>query len=125
MRGKLWLITRAGLFLCFVVVLAALGPADAALAGPSTIAAGHEHKPEPKEQRDNEKLRDRMSKPATLNRRHQARNDGVRRTGRIFLRDWRGTAEPRRAELPDSGNGTHHDHLRFRHSPTMLQVVRN
>jgi hypothetical protein len=124
-RGKVWRITRAGLFLLFVVVLAALGSVDAAVASPNMGVATHEHKPEPKEQRDSEKLRDRLPKPATLNRRHQARHSDDRRPVPAFLRCQQESAEPQAACLPNSGSDTYHGHLRLRHSPAVLQVVRH
>lgn len=125
MRGELWQIARAGLFLLFVVVLAALGPVDAAVAGPVPGVATHEHKPDPKEQRDSEKLRDRLPKPAAPSRRHEARHANDRRPLPALVRREQDSSRLLRARFPDSGSEAYHEHVRLRHSPGMLQVVRH
>ncbi|TDC87752.1 hypothetical protein E1161_25195 [Saccharopolyspora aridisoli] len=126
MRGTAWQITRVGLFLLFAVVLAALGPTDAALAGQAKSATTNEHKPDPKEHRDGEKLRERLPSPAT-HRRTQLRHE---RDRDLFLGASRWMAADfevliRSAAFPSIGTDTHHAHGRLRHSPAMLQVMRH
>ncbi|TDD81288.1 hypothetical protein E1202_29330 [Saccharopolyspora karakumensis] len=124
MRGTAWQITRVGVFLLFAVVLAALGPTDAALAGQAASLTTNEHKPDPKEHRDGEKLRERLPSPAT-HRRDQMRHEHDRNLGAS-----RWTAADfeillRSAACPGIGTDAHHVHGRLRHSPAMLQVMRH
>jgi hypothetical protein len=125
-RGTAWQITRVGLFLLFAVVLAALGPTDAALAGQATCVTTNEHKPDPKEHRDGEKLRERLPSPATHRRtqmRHEHDRDLLLGSSR-----WRAADLEiliRSAAFPGAGADAHHAHDRLRHSPAMLQVMRH
>ncbi|SFT06318.1 hypothetical protein [Saccharopolyspora flava] len=127
MRGRLWLITRAGVFLLFGVVLAALGPTDAALAGEvGCSATTSEHKPDPKEQRDSEKLRERLPGLATHRRtqtRHEHDRDPLQGESRWTAADFATLVHA--ASLPNIGTDTYHAHIRLRHSPAALQVMRH
>lgn len=126
MRGRAWQITRAGLFLLFAVVLAALGPTDAALASQVNSAATSEHKPDPKEQRDSEKLRERLPGLATHRRtqtRHEQDRDPLRGESRWTAADFEILVHA--ARLPNSGTDTYHARSRLRHSPATLQVMRH
>lgn len=113
------------MFLLFVVVLAALGPIDAAVAGPVASAATHEHKPDPKEQRDSEKLRDRLPKPAAPGRRHEVRHANDRSPLPVLLQRSQGSSRLLRARFPNCGNDAYYERRRLRHSPGILQVVRH
>lgn len=124
MFGKVWHTARAGLFLLFVVVLAVLGPADAAVAGQATCsAATQEQQQDSKEHRDGEKLRDRAVKLAAVTRRQSARTENSRPLPAFLqVRSEFTASEP---VFPNSGTPTRHEHLRVTHSPAMLQVVRH
>ncbi len=126
MRGTAWQITRVGLFLLFAVVVAALGPTDAALATQVSSPATSEHKPDPKEQRDGEKLRERLP-GLTTHRRSQARHeqdrDPLRGESRWTAADFEILAHTSR--FPNAGTDTYHAHSRLRHSPATLQVMRH
>ncbi|RRO18212.1 hypothetical protein EIL87_08195 [Saccharopolyspora rhizosphaerae] len=125
MCGRAWQVTRAVLFLLFAVVLAALGPTDAALAGPACCAASSEHKPDTTEQRDNEKLRERLQ-GLTTHRRAHTRHEHDRHPLRGVQG---GTAAEldlvHPARLPAAESDAHHACSRLRHSPATLQVMRH
>ncbi|WP_406689582.1 hypothetical protein REH65_26480 [Saccharopolyspora sp. ID03-671] len=126
MRGRLWLITRAGLFLLFAVALAALGPTDAALAGQVPSSTTSEHKPDPKEQRDTEKLRERLPGLAAHRRtlvRHEHDLDPLHGESRWTAADF--AILVRAVSFPDIGTDTYHARSRLKHSPAALQVMRH
>lgn len=121
MRGKVWQITRAGLFLFFVVLLAAMGPLSATgSAQRSMPAETKEHKHS--EHRDAEKLRERLH-GTTEQRRDTARGRGnpLPRA----LQPAAGFPEPGHAVLPADASKPHHSYVKFRHSPAVLQVFRH
>ena len=126
MRGRAWQITRAGLFLLFAVVLAALGPTDAALANQVSCSASSEHKPDTKEQRDGEKLRERLPGLTTHRRaqlRHEQDRDVLRTEARWVAADFEVLVRSRYIPNVETDAG---DALgRLRHSPAALQVMRH
>ncbi|GAB3674015.1 hypothetical protein [Saccharopolyspora tripterygii] len=126
MRGRAWQITRAGLFLLFAVVLAALGPTDAALANQVSCPATSEHKPDTKEQRDGEKLRERLPGLTTHRRtqlRHEHDRDLLRSEARWVAADFEVLV--RSGYVPNVETETNDDRSRMRHSPAALQVMRH
>ncbi|TWG08422.1 hypothetical protein [Saccharopolyspora dendranthemae] len=127
MRGRAWQITRAGLFLLFAVVLAALGPTDAALANQVSCPAISEHKPDTKEQqRDGEKLRERLPGLTTHRRtqlRHQHDRDCLRGEARWVAADFEVLV--RSGYVPNVETDAGDARSRLRHSPAALQVMRH
>lgn len=127
MRGRAWQITRAGLFLLFAVVLAALGPTDAALANQASSPAISENKPDTKEQqRDGEKLRERLPGLTTHRRiqlRHQHDRDRLRAEARWVAADFEVLV--RSGYIPNVETDAGDARSRLRHSPAALQVVRH
>lgn len=126
MRGRSWQITRAGLFLLFAVVLAALGPTDAALANQVSCPAISEHKPDTKEQRDGEKLRERLPGLTTHRRallRHERDRDLLRSEARWVAADFEVLV--RSGCIPNVETDTGEARSRLRHSPAALQVMRH
>ncbi|KAA5831842.1 hypothetical protein ABT337_01600 [Saccharopolyspora hirsuta] len=123
MHGKVWRITRAGLFLVLAVVLAVLGPAQATGEGCSPPRSGPAETNETKE--NTEKLRERLP-GVTLNRRCGVRAEVRRAPLPKVLQPAAGVEiRPRSRILPNPGSDPYHDFMKLKHSPDVLQVVRH
>ncbi|GAA0522126.1 hypothetical protein GCM10011581_34660 [Saccharopolyspora subtropica] len=124
MRGRAWQITRAGLFLLFALVLAMLVPAQSAVEAGSVRTGSAESQTET-EQRDSEKLRERLPSVA-LNRRSYVRREDRREPLPPELQHPDVVAGwPRIGKIPNTGSGPHHAYAKLRHSPAALQVIRH
>ncbi|MBB5152794.1 hypothetical protein [Saccharopolyspora phatthalungensis] len=124
MRGKAWQITRAGIFLLFAVVLALLGPLNAE--GSSQLRIGPaESKSETNEQRDVEKLRERLPGIAPPRRLYDRKNDrgALLPPGLQYAADIENQAQVR--VLPNARSKPHHACVKLKHSPAALQVIRH
>lgn len=125
MHSKVRRVTRAGLFLLLSIALAVLGPAQAPAEGCVQPRWGPAETNETKENRDSEKLRERLPGVA-LNRRCGARAE----TRRVPLPRVLQPVEAVEIKVlprmfPNPGNDPYHDFMKLKHSPDVLQVVRH
>ncbi|MER7079594.1 hypothetical protein SAMN02982929_03343 [Saccharopolyspora kobensis] len=125
MHSKAWRVTRAGLFLLLSIALAVLGPTQATGEGCAPPRWGPAETNETKENRDSEKLRERLPGVA-LNRRCGARAEARREPLPRVLQPADGVEiRPRARILPNPGSDPYHEFMKLKHSPAVLQVVRH